>query len=154
MEEHFAALELAFEKYRQDLDDYARKSKPTDGLLGFGHSLKDDPCHDRFDERVKEAVDGVVAAAPTPEDAKQIVGMLFRSDTQSWPLAAQWMLRAIERHILPLIPFLSPDSAAAFQKEYAARYKPWERLPVQQEVFKALKRQAGAANLHEKVKKT
>ena len=154
MDEYFAALELAFEKYHQDLEEYARKSKPTDGLLGFGHSLKDDPCHDRFDERVKEAVDGIAASPPTPEAAKQIVGMLFRDDIQTWPLAAQWMLRAIERHSLPLIPFLSPDSAAAFQKEYAARYKPWERLPVQQEVFKALKRQAGAANLHEKVKKT
>ena len=143
MEEHFAALELAFETYRQDLDEFARKSKPMDGLLGFGRSLKDDPCHDRFDERVKEAVDGIVAASPTPEAAKQTVSMLLRSDMQSWPPAAQWMLRAIERHILPLIPFLSPDSAAAFQTEYAARYKPRERLPVQQEVFKALKRQAG-----------
>ena len=154
MEEYFAALELAFETYRQDLDEFARKSKPTDGLLGFGRSLKDDPCHDRFDERVKEAVDGIAALSPTPEDGKQIVGMLFRDDIQTWPLAAQWMLRAIERHSLPLIPFLAPETAAAFQKEYAARYKPWERLPVQQEVFKALKRQAGASDLHEKVKKT
>ena len=154
MAECFAALNQAFTEYRQELEEYARKSKPTDGLLGFGRSLKDDPCHDRFDERVKEAVDGIVAASPTPEAAKQTVGMLLRSDTQSWPLAAQWMLRAIERHILPLIPFLSPDASAAFQKEYAARYKPWDRLPVQQEVFKALKRQAGTANLHKKAKKT
>ena len=142
MEEHFAALELAFAKYRQDLEEYARKSKPTDGLLGFGHSLKDDPCHERFDERVKEAVDGIISASPTPEAAKQTVSILLRSDTQSWPLAAQWMLRAIERHILPLIPFLSPDASAAFQKEYAARYKPWDRLPVQREIYKALKQRA------------
>ncbi len=154
MDEQFAALELAFAKYRQDLEEYARKSKPTDGLLGFGHSLKDDPCHDRFDERVKEAIDGIIAASPAPAEASRTVKMLLRDDIQAWPVAAQWMMRAIERHILPLIPFLSPDSAAAFHKEYAARYKPWERLPVQQEVFKALKRQAGAENLHKKVKKT
>ncbi len=143
MDEYFAALDLAFSKYSQDLEEYARKSKPTDGLLGFGRSLKDDPCHERFDERVKEAIDGICASSPAPEDASRTVKMLLRDDMQAWPLSAQWMLRAIERHILPLIPFLSPASAAAFQKEYAARYKPWERLPVQQEVFKALKRQAG-----------
>ncbi len=143
MEECFDALEQAFAVYRQDLENCARKSKPTDGLLGFGRSLKDDPCHERFDERVKEAVDGVIAASPTPEDASRTIEMLLRNDIPSWPLAAQWMLRATERHSLPLIPFLAPEAAAVFMKEYAARYKPWDRLPVQQEIYKALKRQAG-----------
>ena len=144
MEEHFAALEQAFAKYRQELEEFSRKSKPTDGLLGFGRSLKDDPCHDRFDGRVREAVDGICAASPTPEDAEKTVSLLLRYDARGWPLAAQWMLRAMERHALPLIPFLAPEAAAVFQKEYAARYKAWERLPAQQEVFKALKRRAQA----------
>ena len=143
MEECFTALEQAFAVYRQDLEDYARKSKPTDGLLGFGRSLKDDPCHDRFDERVKEAVSGIRDASPTPEDAARTVKMLLRNDSSSWPLAAQWMLRAIERHSIPLIPFLSPEAAAEFLKDYGGRYKPWDRLPVQQEIYKALKHQAG-----------
>ena len=143
MEERFAALENAFTVYRQDLEACAKKSKPTDGLLGFGRSLKDDSCHDRFDGRVKEAVDGVIAASPTPEDAARAVKALLRDDMSSWPLAAQWMLRAIERHSIPLIPFLSPEAAAEFLKDYGGRYKPWDRLPVQQEIYKALKYQAG-----------
>ena len=143
MEEHFAALEQAFAVYKQDLEDFARKSRPTDGLLGFGRSLKNDSCHDRFDERIKEAVESACAASPAPEDAARIVRMLLRDDFSVWPLAAQWMLRAAERHTIPLIPFLSPEAAAAFHKEYAARYKPWDRLPVQQEIMKALKQRAG-----------
>ena len=142
MEDHFAALEQAFILYRQDLEDFAKKSKPTDGLLGFGRSLKNDACHDRFDERVKEAVEGICAASPAPEDAAKTVDLLLRYDAREWPLSAQWMLRAIERHTLPLIPLLAPEAAAALQKEYAARYKPWDRLPAQQEVFKALKHRA------------
>ncbi len=144
MEDCFAALELAFTLYRQDLDNYAKKSRPTDGLLGFGRSLKDDPCHDRFDERVKEAVNGIIAASPVSEDAARIMRALLRDDLSAWPLAAQWMLRAVERHCIPLIPFLTPEAAAVFQQEYASRYKPWERLPVQQEIFKALKKRAAA----------
>ena len=35
MEDCFAALEQAFEMYRQDLDEYERKRKPTDGLLHY-----------------------------------------------------------------------------------------------------------------------
>ena len=143
MEERFAALENAFTVYRQDLEACVKKSKPTDGLLGCGRSLKDDPCHDRFDERVKEAVDGVIAASPTPEDAARAVKALLRDDMSSWPLAAQWMLRAAERHSIPLIPFLAPEAAVAFLKAYAVRYKRWDRLPSQQEIYKALKNRAG-----------
>ena len=145
MEERFAALEQAFIIYRQDLEACVRKSKPTDGLLGFGRSLKDDPCHDRLDERVEAIMKDLCASQPSPQEAARFVGLLLRDDAGSWPLAAQWMLRAIERHILPLVPFLSPDDAARFLKAYAARYRPWDRLPVQREVFKALKRQAETA---------
>lgn len=142
MEESMAALDAAFEMYRRDLENYARTCKPLDGFLGFGRALKNEPCHDQFDARVKEAVDGVCAASPTPEDAARVVGLLLRWDPTGWPQEAQWMLRAIERHTLPLIPFLAPETAAALEKEYAARYKRWERFPAQKEVLKALKNRA------------
>ena len=45
MEEYLTALEQAFITYRQDIENCQKKSRPTDGLLGFGHSLKDDACH-------------------------------------------------------------------------------------------------------------
>ena len=144
MEDCFAALEQAFEMYRQDLDEYERKRKPTDGLLGFGHSLKDDPCHERFDDRVKEAAEQLCASQPEAEDAERFIRRLLppREAVSVWPVAAQWMLCAIERHTLLLIPFLSGEAAAAIRREYAARYKRWERLPVQQQVLKALQDRA------------
>ena len=52
MEEHLAALEQAFRDYRTALEACAKKYRPTDGLLGFGHSIKDDPCHEQMDNRV------------------------------------------------------------------------------------------------------
>ena len=140
MEEYFADLEQVFEAYRQEVEAYLRKSKPTDGLLGFGRSLKDDACHDRFDERIAQAVEKICQAAPDPDQAEKAIRMLIsRTDLQAWPLAAQWMLRAIERHSLPLIPFLSREAASGLYREYADRYRPWDRLPVQKEVLKALK---------------
>ena len=140
MEEYLTALEQAFIAYRQDIESCQKKSRPTDGLLGFGHSLKDDACHERFDERIAQTVSDLCKADPAPETAEQAVALLIaRSDSASWPLAAQWMLRAIERHSLPLIPFLAPAAAARLQKDYAARYRPWDRLPAQKEVQKALR---------------
>ena len=59
-----------------------------------------------------------------------------------WPLAAEWMLRAVERHALPLIPFLARETAESLRRAYAARYKPWDRLPAQKEVYRALRERA------------
>lgn len=139
MDEWMAALEQAFADYRQDLENYEKKRKPTDGLLGLGHSLQNDPCHERLDDRVAQCVRQICALSPSPREAEQVIRLLLRPEDAAWPLAAQWMLRALERHALPLIPFLSPDDAAQLQKEYASRYKPWDRLPVQKQVLKALK---------------
>lgn len=146
MEELFTALTQAFLDYRQDLENYQKKAKPTDGLLGFGHSLQNDPCHEKLDEAVKKAVNAISTAGPSQAEAEKAVRFLLSpSDGKPWPLAAEWMLRAVERHTLPLIPFLSKEAAGVFLREYTKRYKPWERLPAQKEVYKALKEKGGGA---------
>ena len=142
MEEYLNALAQAFDDYGQELEERQKKAKPTDGLLGFGRSIKDDPCHERVDVRVQKIVAELCALSPTPEAAARAARLLLRADGFRWPVSAQWMLRALERHVLPLIPFLSPADAAALQKEYAARYKPWDRLPAQKTVYDALKTRA------------
>ena len=143
-EKVMSGLRQALEDYRQDLEACERRLKPTDGLLGFGHSLKDDPCHERLDERLKEAVRGICALPPPPEAAEEAVRfLLLSSDPSAWPLAAQWMLRVAERHAIPLIPYLPSGAAQEILRQYTARYRPWDRLPAQKEVCKALKNRGG-----------
>lgn len=138
------ALEQAFRDYRQELENSQKKLRPTDGILGFGRSLKDDPCHERLDGRVKAVVDDICQAQPDAQFAERVVRMLlFRDDVSTWPQSAQWMLRAAERHTLPLIPYLTKDAAADITKEYKNQYKRWERLPAQERVYKALVSKAG-----------
>ncbi len=139
MEELLTELEQIFADYRRDLEECEKKAKPTDGLFGFGHGVKDDACHARLDNRVKENIEKIRLLRPSPDEAERAVRLLHRSDIPAWPLSAQWMLRAVERHSLPLIPFLSPEAAAVLLKEYESRYRPWDRLPVQKEICKALK---------------
>ncbi len=138
-----AGLEQAFEAYRLDLEASERRRRPTDGLLGFGRAPGDDPCHGRLDERLQEEVQKICALPPSPEEALQVTGyLLMRDDVPSWPPAAQWMLRAAERHALPLIPCLSSDAAGKLLRQYTSRYRPWDRLPAQKEICKALKERA------------
>ena len=141
MDDLYQALLDAFSDYRKDIDSYERRRKPTDGLFGLGRSLRDDPCHERFDERVAQAVQEMCAAQPAPDTAERAVRLLIlRGDADGWPTAAQWMFRAVERHCVPLIPFLTPGAAAVLYREYAERYRPWDRLPAQKDVLKALKK--------------
>ena len=143
MDETIALIQQAFADFRQDVDNFERKKRPTDGLLGFGKTLQNDPCQERFDERLAGLTDAMRAAGPSPEAAEQAARLLlFRDDEASWPLAAQWMLRAAERHSLPLIPYLSRETAARIRREYAARNRPWDRLPVQKQVLRALDERA------------
>ena len=143
MESFLARAEQAFADYREELKAAEQKLKPADGLFGFGHSLKDDACHVRADDRVRQAVEGLCAMQPPSDVAEKMVRkLLFRDDVASWPQAAQWMLRAMERHALPLIPFLSRETAKIISLEYAGRYKRWERMPVQKQVCRALDQQS------------
>lgn len=144
MEDLLEGLRQAYLVYRKELDEAERKHSPADGLLGFGHSIRDDACHERFDERVSHSVSELCAHSPAPEDAAQAVRLLLlRGPDADWQLSAQWMLRAAERHSLPLIDFLSREDAGILHKAYADLYRPWERLPVQKQVLKALKTRAG-----------
>ena len=143
MEELLTALERAFEDYRTALKECDKKYRPTDGLLGFGHSIKDDPCHAQVDERIERITAEIRDADPSPQDAERAALMLLaRDDVSSWPVSAQLMLRALERHCIPLIPSLSPETADALLKKYDDRYKRWDRFPAQKEVYKALKARA------------
>ena len=143
MEEYFSALEEAFQLYREELAEGKKKLKPMSGFLGFGHSLKDDACHEKLDERVEKAVNGIAGLNPSPEEAERAVRMLLRDDGKEWHETAQWMLRAVERHSIPLIPFLKKETADRFYREYGSRYRRWERLPAQKKVYEELKKQAG-----------
>ncbi len=141
MKEKIQELTQAFSDYREDLEKFERKKKPAAGLFGIGQTLQQDGCHERLDERVEQITAGMAALNPAPEDAERAVRMLLFPEGE-WPLAAEWMLRALERHTLPLIPFLEKEAAAAIQKEYAGRYPRWDRLPAQKKVFSALKNKA------------
>lgn len=151
MDKTYAPLEQVYLHYRDALQACERQHKPTDGLFGFGHSIKDDGCHDHFDDQLAQAVASLTAQSPSSEEAEAAIRLIFsQTSLYAYPQSAQWMLFASERHILALIPFLTEQAAARLCAEYGKRYHRWERLPVQQEVYRALRGSAhpGAFDAH------
>ncbi len=143
MEEKLERLEGIYRDYREEIAKAEEKLRPTDGIFGFGASLSNDACHQRLDERLRDAVGEICALSPSSSDAERAAGILLRSREADFPQnAARWMLRAAERHALPLIPFLDRDAAFRLWKDYEKRYRPWERLPVQRELVAEMKKRA------------
>lgn len=139
MRDYPADMKQIFTDYQADIENCRKKYKPVDGLFGISQSMKDDICHDRFDSRTEALTLEFASTNPSPEEADQVIRLLLFPDCfQGLPLSAQWMLRAAERHSVPLIPFLAPDDAMSFYQQYTLRYPPRDRLPAQNKICKAL----------------
>lgn len=143
--EELISLKRLFEAYLDEVDEVMRRRKPADGILGFGNAPQNDPCHERFDRAVEAEVQRLLDASPDAAAAEEAVGFLLRDEALSRRAeCARWMLIAVQRHALALIPLLSAESAGALLRQYTARY-PWtKRFPAQKQVIDALKRQARA----------
>ena len=131
---------------RKMYDDYFEKAlaaernrKPTDGMFGIGKKPGDDPCHTEFAAELEAALNEYAAEKPASADVRALLAFMYSvPKSHEEPKSVYWMLLAVQGLTLPLIPLLSPEDAAVLKKGYAAQYRRWERLPVQQQVLKAL----------------
>ena len=131
---------------RKMYDDYFEKAlaaernrKPTDGMFGIGKKPGDDPCHTEFAAELEAALNEYAAEKPASADVRALLAFMYSvPKSHEEPKSVYWMLLAVQGLTLPLIPLLSPEDVAVLKKGYAAQYRRWERLPVQQQVLKAL----------------
>lgn len=143
MQDIIAALDQAYSDYRTELAEAEKKQKPADGLFGLGHSIKDDPCHERLDERIAAIVNQAAEEGVGSKQAALALRQIFtQTSLYRYPISAQWMLYATERHGMLLVPLLTREDAVELCRAYGKRYKVWDRLPVQKELHQALKRQS------------
>lgn len=128
--------------YLLQVEKLLADANPADGLLGMGKAPQHDPCHEDFDRHVET----LFAAAAEDElstgaAAELAAALLFAEDATSLPDCARWMLIAAHRHSQRIIPFLSPEVAAELHARYSKIYPFYQRLPIQRELLKALRRQ-------------
>ena len=128
-----------YEDYFEKALAAERNRKPTDGMFGIGKKPGDDPCHTEFAAELEAALNEYAAEKPASADVRALLAFMYSvPKSHEEPKSVYWMLLAVQGLTLPLIPLLSPEDAAVLKKGYAAQYRRWERLPVQQQVLKAL----------------
>ena len=125
------------------VNDYAAEvtaliavSRPTDGLFGIGSGPKNDPCHVRFYETMRQAV--------AEGDAYENIRFLLRASQEcSVPELCRPMLEAIHGLAEPLAEKLTAEQCRELMAWYDENVPKRRRLPVQRSLYKALRRGAG-----------
>ena len=138
-----AAMCALRKRYLDKVRELERNRKPAEGLLGMKGGPADDPCHDRYAENLAAQLERFRAEEPGSADTRLVLEDLYAPPPKTdVPRSAFWMLIAVQGLCPDLIAFLDAEDASALAKRFAADYKRWERMPVQQRILKALQQRS------------
>ena len=133
-------FQMLIRQYSEDVQELQKHRKLFDGLFGMGGSAANAPCHDRLDRAVEELCGRAAEeTAEAPERAELVREILQAQGRWQGPEYARLMLAALQRHTLGLIPLLEAGDRAALLGWYEKEYPRRKRLPVQDQILKALK---------------
>ena len=136
-------LKNRYEQYLAEAEKARKKAGLCDGLFGMGNDPRKAPCHDAFYEYVAGWVQEFLAQDPTAQDCAAAVEWIVKLAAAHWEQKDTFgYLYAIHGHIIPLIPRLDRDAAKELASWYEGAYPRRKRMPVQDQVFKALKKAA------------
>ena len=138
-------LKEIYAKYIQDVDTVYRNAKPTDGLFGMGDDPRNDPCHMRFYEDAEQWAKAFLAASPGEAEVYETVRFMLETPAAYKGHHSFWALFAAQGLVREMIPMLRGEHCAGLRDFYAGNYPRRERMPVQNEVYRLLKK--GAKNM-------
>lgn len=123
----------------------AEKNKSTwNGAFGLGVSTKDHPCHDDFYEAMEAWCEAFLEKKPSQNEAEEAVRYIFEMSEAHRDKLPYWYMYAAHGFTRPIIPMVSAEFAGSMRVWYNERNPRQDRMPVQREVFKLLKKQEKA----------
>ena len=135
-----------YKAYLQQIQEAQNRLKLADGLFGMGEKLANAPCHEAFMEALRAFLD-TLDAKEDPGLVHQVLSYMYQAPF-AYPhvhQSAYWMFLAVQGLTQQTIPCLRPEDAQALYLWYQKAYPRRERLPVQNQVLEALKRQSKQA---------
>ena len=136
-------IKAVCQSYITEAERLESERKIGDGLFGIGRKPADDPCHDKFADDMEKVFSELADEKPGSDLARDILSYIYHLPKEhEKPVSIYWMLNAIHGLTLPVIEFLSPGDAGILASRYASDFRRWDRLPAQEQVYKALKRKA------------
>lgn len=132
-------LRAIYAQYLEEAQGLEKKRRFGDGLFGFGRRPADHPCHERLVEDVTGAV-RAMAEEGSPELAAALDLICDAPGEHPDPPSIHWTLVAAQGAMLAAIPALTPAEAAALRGRFAAAHPRSRRMPVEEEILRALEK--------------
>ncbi len=141
--EALVRLRVLYEAYLDKTAALERSQKFGAGWFGLKGGVADDPCHDRFAEELHVFFEDLSASGAESADVREIMEYVISApQTADAPRAAYWMLIAVQGLTRPLLPLLSTADAGAVGAHLEKLFPRSKRLPVQDELLRALGKRA------------
>ena len=135
-------LKEIYEKYVQSVAKVYKDAKPMDGLFGWGDDPRKDPCHMRFYEDAQQWLESFAASDADREEVFEVVCFVLKTPEKYRESHCFWFMFAAQGLVRDLIGGLSREQCAQLRELYDESYPKRERMPVQKDVYKLLKKGA------------
>ena len=134
-------LKSIYETYIRRAGEVRRKASPMAGIFGMGDDPRNHPCHEEFYEAVKQWVEAFEASGPDAAAALEAVRWILETpQAHAGNRDIYWFMYAAHGLTMPLIPRLTPADCGALFRWYDASFPRRSRFPIQQQVWKLLKK--------------
>ena len=137
-------LKEIYEKYLAAAEKAEKNKSVWNGAFGLGVSTKDHPCHDDFYEDMEKWSRDFLAKNPSQEETEAAITYIFEMSESHRNHLTYWYMYAAHGFTRPLIGLVSPEFAGKMRIWYNDHHPRQDRLPVQREVFKLLKKRERA----------
>ena len=132
-----------YDDYEKILLKRYENISPLAGVLGMGNHPKDDPCNTVFYENVENWVKEFMAGSPSQEAVEEVAEWILKLAKAHREEKTYWICYALQGQAKGLIPMISQAKAQELLTWFEDAYPAKEWLPVQEEIYKALKKQSG-----------
>lgn len=128
-----------YDEYVAAVKKYKSEQKLTDGLMGFGTKEDSLPCHNDFIQKLSNKINIITQSSPTNTEAAEVLRLIYEAPLNNTKYqTAYWMMMAAHSLTEGLLPLISDEQAAELSGWYAEVYPPYDRLPAQKKILKAL----------------
>ena len=135
-------LQELYAVYEPQATDAKKKSSYFASVLGTGSDHRNHPCHDQFYHAVGAVIEDFLAESPSEQEAGSVLQWLLMTAADHKSKPTYWYLYAIHSYAAPLIELAEPALCRQLQEQYNKAYPRIERMPVQNNIYKALGKRA------------
>lgn len=141
-EQMLEQLEERYRQYAQTVEDVCRKCSPADGLFGLGNPPKNHPCHEVFYDDVGQWLQAFLALQPDAQHSLAAARFIITAPTTCTNKECYWIQYAALGWCQALVDRLDQQGCKELRDFFDESYPRQDRMPVQQKLYKALKKGA------------